>query len=322
MRRAISPTSIASIVLVVILGGAAVYVAAVSLGGSSSTVSFSQSMTSPVTTTSENHTSVSTIVNSTTTTPISTTEITTIVNETTSTSSSITTQFLSPGATDVVQSCASRGNPDQNVSCSLPTPVTQGHLLLVEIAEVPGYQIVTSPGLNTNETETSMNTPEIETSTVSVPSVSLYDSLGDNFTMIGNATQSASTYLLYIYVANITSSAADRVTLSGIGSYPFLLVHELQNVTRVVASSTGSGNSTSPSVSSYSAPSGSFIFSGIFVLNNLGTPLANASAGAGSTLLDTTYGLADEYSVGGGPITSPFVMSAVIPWGEVSVAFE
>jgi hypothetical protein len=48
---------------------------------------------------------------------------------------------------------------------------------------------------------------------------------------------------------------------------------------------------------------------------------ANVTAGSGNILLDTTYGIAEEYNSGGGSVTSPFVMTGSIPWGEVSIAF-
>jgi hypothetical protein len=147
--------------------------------------------------------------------------------------------------------------------------------------------------------------------------------MGDNFSLIGSATQSASTYRLYLYVANVTSGGDDTVSLSGVGNYPFLLVHELQGVAHVAAFSTGSGNSTTPSVTPYSPPTGSFVFSGIFVWNSLGVPYANITAGAGSVLLDETYGLADQYRTAQGEsIASPFALTNAIPWGEVSIAFD
>jgi hypothetical protein len=300
----------ALLVGILAVGGAAVYSASAS---STATGAVVQSTTLPIATTTDAMNSSGGTITATT---ALTTIVTTAVTNATSTTSRTATQFTSPGVNDVVQSCASRGNPDQTVSCVLPSPVTSGHLLVVEIAEVPEAQIQTV-GLYGDS-----NVTEAQISNSSTPQVaSLSDSLGDNFTLIGSAPQAGSTYILYFFVVNITSSATDQVTLSGVGNYPFLLVHELQNVGRAVAFSTGAGNSTSPSISPYVAPSGSFVLAAVFVLNDRGTMAANVTAGSGNTLLDTTYGIAEEYNSGAGLVTSPFVMTGSIPWGEVSIAF-
>ncbi|MDA4137456.1 MAG: hypothetical protein OK449_10730 [Thaumarchaeota archaeon] len=305
-RRGVSPAVIFALIAVIAVGGAAAYVRLSSSRGPATDDSGLNSSPGPSATTSSTVNSTQDGVNMTRTTTVAS-PITSV--------SYTTTQFLSPGVNDVVQSCGAFGDRDQNVSCMLPFDVAAGHILLVEIAEVPESYIVGLYNSNTTETQIS------DSSATSV--ASLYDSMKDNFSLIGSATQSASTYRLYFYVANVTSSGNDTVSLSGVGNYPFLLVHELHGVTHVAASSTGSGNSTTPSVTPYSPPTGSFVFSGIFVWNSLGVPYANISAGAGSVSVDETYGLADQYSMAqGGSIASPFALTNAIPWGEVSIAFD
>jgi hypothetical protein len=318
MRRALAPAVIIAVLIVGIIGTAGAYAATAGLGGTATStgaslgttvgLSASTSISAPAVTTTLTGVPTTTVTDnfSTTVTGFQTTE--------TVASSYTTTQFSSSGDSDLIQSCAARGDADQTVSCGLPSAATSGDILLVEVAEVPVY-----PPISLYNSTTGGQT----TSTGSVqPVTNLSDSLGDRFTLIGSAGQNGSTYVLDFFIANVTSTDTDNVTLTGVGNYPFLLVHELQNIDHVVAFSTGTGNSTSPSVTPYVAPSGSFVFAGVFVLNDSGVMAANVTAGSGNTFVDTTYGIADEYNDAGGPTTSPFVISAVIPWGEVSVAFN
>jgi hypothetical protein len=226
----------------------------------------------------------------------------------------ITTQSLGVG--DVVQSCVAYGDPSQILSCALPNPVTSGHLMVVETAEP---QTSNLSGSTVTETQT-LNLSGSTVEELQPPSLS--DSLGDSFTLVASVNQPGSAYSLYVFVANIVSDAADQVTVSGSGSYPFLLVRELQNVSHVVAYSTGMGSSSSPSVLPYVAPSGSFVLAGAFILNYYGVIATTVTAGPGNTLLDTGFVVAEEYNSAGASTASPFVMTSSVPWAEVSLAFS
>lgn len=250
-------------------------------------------------------------------TTVTTLQVTT--DQTVSNISSSTTAIQLANATgDVVQSCSALGNFSFSTSCVLPNPVAAGDLILVAAAEVSSANSTAVQGLGTG----SMTGTEQQSGTGTY-GFALADSLGDDFAMVGQAPgQPGNTYTFYYFVATAASGGADNVTLTGSGRVPFIFVHELTGVSKVVGFSSGGGTSDSASVKSYVAPSGSFTLATIWVENDRGVADAQVTPGMGCTFLDTAFAVTEEYSSTGGNITSPFALGASIPWGEISVSLD
>lgn len=322
MRKAVSSSVVASLLVGILVGAVLVFATPVVFGDLASTTTVTEPPTTVTATEITDITQIqpvgvtttatATVTNLTTTTETLVENVTTTVTEV---AGETTTQFGSYGVADVVQSCGAFGNPSQTASCSLADAATSGDLLELVVAEVPSSQTVTTTATTQGATTTTTGVSGNSSS----PTVS--DSLGDTFALIGMTTRPSTTYDFYVYVANVTSGGPDQVTLNGLGNYPFLLVHELKGVTHVVGFSSGEGVSRDPSVTPYALPSGAFVLASVFVLNDRGSMAGAVGAGSGYTTLDETFGVSEEYAAPLGTTASPFLMSSAIPWGELSVAF-
>ena len=238
-------------------------------------------------------------------------------------SSIMTAQFGNTTAKDVLQACAGFGDPNPVASCKLPNPVGTGDILLVAVAEIPSVLSAEPTTTNTTNSESPPGSQTLNQTMGQGPVLS--DSIGDDFDEVGQAPgQPGNTYSFYYFVANITTdSGSDQVTLAGSGNYPFIFVHELRGVTRVIAFSSGNGNSSSASVSSYVPPAGSLVLSTIWVENDAGVADAGVEPGHDSALLDNAFAVTEEYSTAsGGPLTPAFSLTSSVPWGEISVALD
>ncbi len=191
----------------------------------------------------------------------------------------------------IVQTCANTVIGAQTVSCTLSSSVTSGNAIVVEAIDVP--------------------TPSIA------------DSFGDQFTEVASVGLPGSAYSIYFFSATASTSGSDAISVSGTGSDPSLLVHELSGgLTSLAAFSTGTGSSSNPAVASYSPPSGSYVIAGVLIQNSLGVIPGTVGAGPGYTLVVSGPGYSDESAAGtGSPTASQFQLSGSLDYAEVSVAF-
>lgn len=149
---------------------------------------------------------------------------------------------------------------------------------------------------------------------------SVSDSKDSTFTQA--ATRGGS---VYIYVATLSSSGSDTVTVTFSGAVPpeeVVYIYEVSGVTTTGAGTgTGSGDGTSMSTSAVT------FLSGAFLLGIIGTGCASATAGAGFTLSPAPAGTCmshAQYSTSGvsSPTTFPATVAFETTWVEVGVAFK
>ena len=148
---------------------------------------------------------------------------------------------------------------------------------------------------------------------------SVSDSKGSTFTQA--ATRGGS---VYIYVATLSSSGSDTVTVTFSGEWTeeVVYIYEVSGVTATGAGTgTGSGDGTSMSTSAVA------FLSGAFLLGIIGTGSATTTAGAGFTLSPAPSGTAmshAEYSTSGvsSPTTFPATVAIETTWVEVGVALN
>jgi hypothetical protein len=193
----------------------------------------------------------------------------------------------------LLQSCANTevpvGTTQATITCTLPNAVAAGDLIVVEVGDL-------SPVLT--------------------------DTQGNSYTNVANVfLVGGSNYDVAVFYTFALSSGPDTITLTGQGSFPAIIAHELSGVGSISAYSTGSGSSLAPSVASYSPlATGSFVIGTVLYSGGQ----LSASAGSGYTLLSQNFDpMADEYiASSSGVTTSPFSLSASQAWAEISVALS
>jgi len=153
---------------------------------------------------------------------------------------------------------------------------------------------------------------------------SVSDSKGSTFAQAVSAT--AYVKSVYIYVAPLSSSGSDTVTVTFSAtedpSEEVVYIYEVSGVTTTGAGTgTGSGSGTSMSTSSVA------FLSGAFLLGIIGTGSVSATAGAGFTLSPAPSGTSKshaEYATSGvsSPTTFPATVAVQTDWVEVGVALN
>ncbi|MDA4123306.1 MAG: Ig-like domain-containing protein [Thaumarchaeota archaeon] len=194
----------------------------------------------------------------------------------------------------LVQSCTnSSTTPVISLSCQLPMGVNPNDMIIVEVFDPSG-----AAGL-------------------------AYDSQGGTFNLLSDLSvpggSGASLSLSYGFDPRGGFDTFTAETTQG--SSPItIVVHELSTVGNVISSSTGSGASTTPSVTSYTPTAASLVYS--FLVASPSAGLA-ADSGPGYAMMSQFPGFLGEElqaSAPGSPTTSPFQLSSSENWAEFSVS--
>lgn len=196
------------------------------------------------------------------------------------------------GPAYVTQSCSAHGLYLETVSCALPSPVVAGQTILLETAVVPPTSVT--------------------------------DSMGNQFTLLGQTgCPCSSTYMLQVYSATASTSGPDTFTVQGPGNYDGLLVHVITGVSGVLSVSIGTGNSSTLGVPPFEPSSGSLILGVALINDTEGVFNSTVRAGSGYNLLTVGPSIADEYGISAGNVTTTqFSLQQPERWAEVSVLFS
>jgi hypothetical protein len=156
-----------------------------------------------------------------------------------------------------------------------------------------------------------------------LPGIIIGDSMGDSYVQVASVNLPTSTYNQQVYYATASSTGLDTITISGIGNFPEIVVHEM-SAQFSGDFSTGSGVSANAGVASYNPGQNNFVLA-VAGCANGGTScdVASVTAGLGYTLIGEHPApiLADEGAILSQATTSPFSLGNQQNWAEISLSF-